>query len=328
MFVQRTSHGGWINSWTFHGEQGWFIGTAISHYRCIPCYIPKTHCERITDTATIIPKHTPIPQASYKDHICWTSEDLFQLLKHKQKLLLPKALALVDEAILEISKILHQASMSSLNTKNNDTQNISSTNVNILLEVTIHRTLQTPSLLSSEGVPTLTPSSVSTSEGGGGISSFPNKDNRIKQITETSIPTNMELHPGLCPAKIIIQRTQQAPSLFKRITLDRISSNRKLIPTLNQPINKLIEQYKAIPKELSSYIPKRIQQQYDTLSAPTVPLFYIPIPKHYKLPRTTISHPMLLRRRNLRSQYTPHRLNRGHLHAQNINKKIMHIFDV
>ena len=36
---------------------------------------------------------------------------------------------------------------------------------------------------------------------------------------------------------------------------------------------------------------------------------------------------MLLRLRNLRSQYTPHRLNHRYLHAQNVNQKLMHIFD-
>ena len=66
-------------SWAFHGEQVWYIGPAISDYRCITFYIPKTYRERITDTAKIIPKHIPIPQASYEDHICWSAEDLFQL---------------------------------------------------------------------------------------------------------------------------------------------------------------------------------------------------------------------------------------------------------
>ena len=37
-------------SWAFHGEQRWYIGPAIDHYRCIKCYIPKTHRECITDT--------------------------------------------------------------------------------------------------------------------------------------------------------------------------------------------------------------------------------------------------------------------------------------
>ena len=30
------------DSWSFHGEDGWYIGPAMDHYRCIICYIPST----------------------------------------------------------------------------------------------------------------------------------------------------------------------------------------------------------------------------------------------------------------------------------------------
>ena len=113
-------------SWVFHGKQGWYTGPAISHYRYIVYYITKTHHGRITDTATIIPKHIPIPQPSYEDHIRRSAENLFQLLKHKQKLLLPKAPDLANQASLETSKILHRYSTPSLNTNNDATQSISS----------------------------------------------------------------------------------------------------------------------------------------------------------------------------------------------------------
>ena len=34
-------------SWVFHGEQGWYIGPAPDHYRCVECYILKTNKESI-----------------------------------------------------------------------------------------------------------------------------------------------------------------------------------------------------------------------------------------------------------------------------------------
>ena len=37
---------------------------------------------------------------------------------------------------------------------------------------------------------------------------------------------------------------------------------------------------------------------------------------------------MLLRHRNLRLQYTPHRLNYSNLHTTNVKQKLTHIFDV
>ena len=30
-------------SWAFHGENGYYIGPAVNHYRYIKTYIPKTH---------------------------------------------------------------------------------------------------------------------------------------------------------------------------------------------------------------------------------------------------------------------------------------------
>ena len=129
-----------------------------------------------------------------------------------------------------------------LNTNSEATQTIPSKNINTPLEVALHQTLKNPSLLSSDGLPTQTPPSVSTSEGGGGIYSYPNKDDRIKQTVETTIPTNMELYPALYSTKITRQRNQQTPSLFKRITLDRFFLIEQTILMPNQPISELIEQ--------------------------------------------------------------------------------------
>ena len=69
-------------SWAFHGEKGWYIGPDPNHYRCLKVYIPKTHRERITDTAKIIPKQIPIPEATLDDHLRYTADDLVHLL-HK-----------------------------------------------------------------------------------------------------------------------------------------------------------------------------------------------------------------------------------------------------
>ena len=48
-------------TWAFHGEQGYYVGPAINHFRCITCYIPKAHIERIIDNAKFTPKQLPIP---------------------------------------------------------------------------------------------------------------------------------------------------------------------------------------------------------------------------------------------------------------------------
>ena len=78
-------------SWTFHGEQGCYIGPAINHYQCITFYIPKTQREIIIDAAKLIPRNIPIPQANYEDHLRHTADDWIHLLEHEQNLLLPQA---------------------------------------------------------------------------------------------------------------------------------------------------------------------------------------------------------------------------------------------
>ena len=51
-------------SLAFHGEQSWYVGPAMQHYRCLKVYIPKTHAERISDTIQLTPNIIPIPNAT------------------------------------------------------------------------------------------------------------------------------------------------------------------------------------------------------------------------------------------------------------------------
>ena len=42
-------------SWGFHGEDAFYIGPALEHYRCVKCYVPKTRATRISDTVQFFP---------------------------------------------------------------------------------------------------------------------------------------------------------------------------------------------------------------------------------------------------------------------------------
>jgi hypothetical protein len=37
-------------SWAYHGEEGWYVGPSMEHYRCVKCYLPATSRERDVDT--------------------------------------------------------------------------------------------------------------------------------------------------------------------------------------------------------------------------------------------------------------------------------------
>ena len=66
-------------SWGFHGEQGWYIGPALDHYRNIMVYFPKTRAERPTDTVTFLPHFISIPSISMQDHLLQAVDDIVSL---------------------------------------------------------------------------------------------------------------------------------------------------------------------------------------------------------------------------------------------------------
>jgi hypothetical protein len=37
-------------SWSYHDEEGWYVGPSMEHYRCMKCYIPTSGRERDVDT--------------------------------------------------------------------------------------------------------------------------------------------------------------------------------------------------------------------------------------------------------------------------------------
>ena len=97
-------------SWAFHGEDGWFIGPAHNHYRCVRCYIPATHATRITDTLSIIPTVIPIPDSTLESKLRQTAIDIVTLLHqlHLPSQTKPFNKPLYD-AILQIAMILDRS---------------------------------------------------------------------------------------------------------------------------------------------------------------------------------------------------------------------------
>jgi hypothetical protein len=53
-------------AWAPHGEDGWYIGPALEHYRCYTVYITKTRGERVVETVESPPPEKfklPFPSA-------------------------------------------------------------------------------------------------------------------------------------------------------------------------------------------------------------------------------------------------------------------------
>ena len=69
-------------TWETHGENGWYLGMATSHYRCHRVYIPKTRDERITNSVKFIPHQFNIPQTTAKEEVIAEAHQLVTSLQH------------------------------------------------------------------------------------------------------------------------------------------------------------------------------------------------------------------------------------------------------
>jgi hypothetical protein len=54
-------------TWAPHGQDGWYIGPALEHYRCYTVYITKTRGECVVETVDFFPETFKIPFPSTQD---------------------------------------------------------------------------------------------------------------------------------------------------------------------------------------------------------------------------------------------------------------------
>ena len=107
--IQVQIKSGQRGSWSYHSEDGWYIGPALKHYRCIKCYIPSTRRERIADTVTFFPTIIPFPAVTLADFLRQATSDILTILQHPP--IFP-ALECGDEtknAIVKIAQLFHRA---------------------------------------------------------------------------------------------------------------------------------------------------------------------------------------------------------------------------
>ena len=67
-------------TWELNGDQGWYVGPALDHYRCVTCYFPRTRTTRICETVTFVPHEVPFPQVNLKEHLTQAAEDIVSIL--------------------------------------------------------------------------------------------------------------------------------------------------------------------------------------------------------------------------------------------------------
>jgi hypothetical protein len=71
-------------TWAPHGQDGWYIGPTMEHYRCYTVYITKTRGNRIVETVEFFPEKFTLPFPSSQDLATQAASDLTHTLLHLQ----------------------------------------------------------------------------------------------------------------------------------------------------------------------------------------------------------------------------------------------------
>jgi hypothetical protein len=72
-------------TWSPHGQDGWYIGPALEHYRCYTVYITKTRSNRIVETVEFSPHKFTLPFPSFSDLATQAAVDLTHTLLNPQQ---------------------------------------------------------------------------------------------------------------------------------------------------------------------------------------------------------------------------------------------------
>jgi hypothetical protein len=67
-------------TWAPHGQDGWYIGPALEHYRCYTVYITKTRSNRIVETVEFFPHKFTLPFPSSHELATQDAADLTHVL--------------------------------------------------------------------------------------------------------------------------------------------------------------------------------------------------------------------------------------------------------
>jgi hypothetical protein len=71
-------------TWSPHGQDGWYIGPALEHYRCYTVYITKTREERVVETVGFFPEKFTLPFPPAQDLATPAAAELTHALLHPQ----------------------------------------------------------------------------------------------------------------------------------------------------------------------------------------------------------------------------------------------------
>ena len=94
-------------TWGSHGEDGWYVGPALEHYRCVSVYFPSTRTVRVVDTVRYFPTIIPFPQTSLTDHLRQAASDIIAILSKPPSQVTPELQSgdKIQNALLDLATI-------------------------------------------------------------------------------------------------------------------------------------------------------------------------------------------------------------------------------
>jgi hypothetical protein len=84
IFGQYDSNRAPLATWAPHGQDGWYIGPALEHYRCYTVYITKTRSSRVVETVNFFPHKFKLPFPSSSELATQAAADLTHALLNPQ----------------------------------------------------------------------------------------------------------------------------------------------------------------------------------------------------------------------------------------------------
>jgi len=69
-------------TWDLNGEQGWYVGLSLSHYRCVQCYFPQIRDVRDCDMVEFFPHKILFPRVLVNDHLKQAAMDIISILSN------------------------------------------------------------------------------------------------------------------------------------------------------------------------------------------------------------------------------------------------------
>jgi hypothetical protein len=97
-------------SWAYPGEEGWYVGPLMYHYRCVQCFMPTTSKVRDVDTVEFFPETIPFPSISTEDYLKQAAGDILTILRNPPAAL--PSLSYGDatkNALVQIAQLLGRA---------------------------------------------------------------------------------------------------------------------------------------------------------------------------------------------------------------------------